>query len=301
MVIPLFISFCGLTKNNDQKETPTSGSLTILSDHGLKLIMENQSYTFQKLYANSKISSEYVTESEAINALFKDSAKVIVINRPLSEKEKNTFNQNNIYPQVLAIAESGIVLISSFESTDSIISMEELKDKLKNKSILGKNSKQQSNDLVFDKNCNGLTFYFKDSLNEGKNLDSNCFALAGTKELIEYVISHPGSIGVIDYAMISDRDDERCLQILKKVRVLGVSSSKEGKAFLPDQSNIKTGDYSLKRRVWMIKRSAEFSLGAGFMAFVAGQKGQRMMMKQGMVATFEPGREVEVNLKPLGQ
>ena len=96
LVIPLFISFCGLTENNDQKETPTSGSLTILSDHGLKLIMENQSYTFQKLYANSKISSEYVTESEAINALFKDSAKVIVINRPLSEKEKNTFNQNNI-------------------------------------------------------------------------------------------------------------------------------------------------------------------------------------------------------------
>jgi phosphate transport system substrate-binding protein len=49
----------------------------------------------------------------------------------------------------------------------------------------------------------------------------------------------------------------------------------------------------------MVSREARAGLASGFIAFVAGEKGQRVVLKAGLVPATMPVRIVEVNNKPL--
>jgi phosphate transport system substrate-binding protein len=51
----------------------------------------------------------------------------------------------------------------------------------------------------------------------------------------------------------------------------------------------------LYRTVYIISREARAGLGSGFTAFVAGDKGQRIILKSGLVPATAPIRIVEIN------
>jgi phosphate transport system substrate-binding protein len=139
----------------------------------------------------------------------------------------------------------------------------------------------------------------KDSLLQGKAFGKNCFAQKNTYELIDFISKSNQAIGVLDYAWLSDLDDSSTKVFLSKVKILAVSIAGNSIAYMPDQSNIKTGEYPLCRWVYAIRRSDDFSLATGFSVFVAGQKGQIMFLKQGLVPFVQPNREIEVNTNPL--
>ena len=104
---------------------------------------------------------------------------------------------------------------------------------------------------------------------------------------------------MLDYAWLSDNDDSTSKVFLNNVKILAVSAVGNKTAYMPDQSNIKTSDYPLCRWVYTTRRCADFTLGTGFSLFVAGQKGQIMFTKQGLIPFVQPNREVEVNTYPL--
>jgi phosphate transport system substrate-binding protein len=153
--------------------------------------------------------------------------------------------------------------------------------------------------MVFDNENSGTTRFLKDSLLQGKTFGKNCFALKNTTSLIDFISNNKNAMGVLDYAWLSDLDDSITNFFLSKVKVLALSTSGNKIAYMPDQSNIQTNDYPLCRYVYAIRRSSEFSLGTGFSLFVAGQKGQIMFLKQGLIPFVQPNRAVEVNTEPL--
>jgi phosphate transport system substrate-binding protein len=53
--------------------------------------------------------------------------------------------------------------------------------------------------------------------------------------------------------------------------------------------------YPLRRQVIIISREARTGLGSGFATFVASDKGQRIILKAGMVPAKMPVRIVEVS------
>ncbi len=59
------------------------------------------------------------------------------------------------------------------------------------------------------------------------------------------------------------------------------------------------GKYPLIRDVVMIGREARSGLASGFMAFVASDKGQRIVLKSGLVPATMPIRIIEVNHEPF--
>jgi phosphate transport system substrate-binding protein len=279
------------TKTSEIPNTPTSGELTVFCEEGMLLHIKNQAYTFEQIYHNSKISVHYVDEKKAIEGLYNDSCKVIVISRILSEGELNTFKEKNIYPTQICVAKSALAFIVPLTASDSVTSTEKIK-----KIIVGEDT---SYNVVFDNDNSGTARFLKDSMLQGKPFGKNCFALKNTSALIDYISKSKKAVGVLDYAWLSDLDDSTTKVFLSKVKILAVSTNGSKTAYMPDQSNIQTNEYPLCRRVYAIRRSAEFSLGTGFSLFVAGQKGQIMFLKQGLIPFVQPNRAVEVNTEPL--
>ena len=288
----LLLTACNTsTKTSEIPNSPTAGELKVFCEDGMFLHIRNQAYTFERIYYNSKIEVHYINEKQAIEGLYNDSCKVIIVSRVLSADEVKKFNAKNIYPTQICIAKSAIAFIVAANSTDSVISI----DKIKN-IISGADT---SYNMVFDNDNSGTTRFLKDSLLQGKPFGKNCFALKNTTELINHISKNKNTIGVLDYAWLSDSDDSTSKVFLSSVKILAVSVAGNKTAYMPDQSNIKTGDYPFCRWVYATRRSADFTLGTGFSLFVAGQKGQIMFTKQGLIPFVQPNREVEVNTEPL--
>jgi phosphate transport system substrate-binding protein len=60
----------------------------------------------------------------------------------------------------------------------------------------------------------------------------------------------------------------------------------------PYQGYLAQGTYPLKREVFIISREARAGLGTGFASFITGDKGQRIILKSGLVPASMPVRIV---------
>lgn len=297
IIIAVIFSSCGMQDDITKKDSPTSGKTNLFFDEGLTLHIQNQIYTFKTIYKYADITLHSSNEKECIEALYNDSSKVIAISRPLTEKELSQFKAKNIMPQTSIVAGDAIAFIVSKDFAESTISISEFTELLK-----GNDStfiKGQHINLVFDNPNSGSTRQLKDSLIPSKSFGKNCKGLSNTKELIKAISSNSLSIGVCDYAWLSDTDDNTTKAFLKSVKILAVSRKNNEIAYMPDQSNIATNNYPLCRSICIIRRSAEFSLGKGIETFIAGPTGQLMFLKQGLPPNRQEERLIEVDMTPL--
>jgi phosphate transport system substrate-binding protein len=297
IILSLFIFSCGLKDDITKKDSPTSGKTNLFYDEGLTLHIKNQIYTFQTTYKYADINLHSSNEKSCIEALYNDSSKVIAISRELTKKELAQFQAKNIYPQTSIVAGDAIAFIVSKAFNDSTISIKELTELLKGNDstfISG-----QHINIVFDNANSGSTRQLKDSLIPSQNFGKNCTALNNTNELIKAISSNPKSIGVCDYAWLSDKDDNTTKEFFKTVKILALSKNNNEISYMPDQSNIATKNYPLCRSICIIRRSAEFSLGKGIETFIAGPTGQLMFLKQGLPPNRQEERLIEVDMTPL--
>ena len=297
IILSLFTFSCGLKEDSTKKDSPTSGKTNLFYDEGLTLHVKNQIYTFQTTYKYADIVLRTSNEKACIEALYNDSSKVIAISRELTEKELTQFKAKNIFPQTSIVAGDAIAFIVSKTFNDSTISIKELTELLKGNDstfIPG-----QHINIVFDNANSGSTRQLKDSLIPSQNFGKNCTALNNTTELIKAISANPKSIGVCDYAWLSDKDDNTTKEFLKTIKILAVSKNNNEIAYMPDQSNIATKNYPLCRSICIIRRSAEFSLGKGIETFIAGPTGQLIFLKQGLPPNRQEERLIELDMTPL--
>ncbi len=296
----LLLSSCGnYFKNDAQDNSPTSGKLNVYYDDCLLLHVKNQIATFESQYHNVYINSTSVTEKEAIEALYKDSCKAIVISRNLSQQEVKMFASKNANPRFSIVAYSGIGLITNVTSSINKITMEQIAALL-TKGLTTKDSSgiELALTAVFDGNNTSTLNFLKDSIINGENFSENCNASKNTLELLNYISTNKNAIGFFNFAWLSDVDDSLYKHFISKIKFVAVGRG-DGKFSEPNQSSFKTNDYPLVRPVYLYRNTGEFSLAKGFEAFVAGPKGQTTFLKQGLLPFKQQERNVQVVMEPM--
>jgi phosphate transport system substrate-binding protein len=298
-----FLFLLAIACNNQQSSKPdptdtmTSGSVKIVVDESYFNLFQTQIYTFESLYPNADIQPTYLPESDALNRLMMDSCKVVIISRDLTSSERKTFEANNLFPISTKIGEDAIALIVHPDNPDSTLFEEDLINILSGKdsvwSQINKNSALGKLQIVFDNKGSANARFMKDTLLKGKEFSSNVFALESNPAVIEYVAKTKGAIGFISVNWISDNDDPKVQEINKKIKVLAVSKGSSAPV-KPEQSHIKEKDYPFTRSIYMINRQTRAGLGTGFVSFVAGEKGQLMILKSGLIPGFPPERKIKI-------
>lgn len=296
----VFYSCSGPT-GNEPTDTPTSGEVNIVVDESFAKLFDTQVYTFEAIYKNAKIFAKYLPEDEALKRLINDSCKVVVMCRDITKEERKQFEQKNIFPISTKIAEDAIAIIVHPENTDTTISVEKIKSiLLGNDSLwsqLNKDSKIGKINVVFDNKGSANARYMQDTVLQGQKFGNNTFAVNSNPEVIEYVSKNKNAIGFLSVNWISDIDDSTTTNFLKQVKVVGIQKESESKPYKPYQAYIKTKDYAFTRDVYMINRQTRAGLGMGFVSFVAGDKGQLMILKAGLIPSIAPIRMVHVNME----
>jgi phosphate transport system substrate-binding protein len=283
-------------------DTPTAGDIKIAADESFKPIIDTELYTFQSLYTKAHVSCTYTSEAECVKALTSDSVRLIVMSRQLSATESAYFDNIKIKPRITKICIDAVALIVNLGNTDTLMDVESLKKilsgEIKDWSGLNNKSKTGAINVVFDNPSSGNARFLKDSLLQGKAFGNNCFAQKSNADVIDYVNKNKNALGIISVAWISDKDDPSVMSFLSKVKVVSVASKSSTDTedyLLPYQAYIAQNTYPLCRSVYSISREARAGLGTGFVSFIAGDKGQRIILKSGLVPSTMPVRLIEMN------
>lgn len=294
LCVALLIRCGDKDKHGNVLDTPTSGTITIAVDESLKPLIDAEVSAFEGIYRNAKVHIVYTSESEAINSVLNDSARLSIVTRKLHENEKTNLLSQAIVPNQLKLATGGVALICNLAFGDSLLSIANLK------SLLSGDRKSTSvipDAVVFDQPNSGILRFLIDTLKLAGPLPDYCFAVNGNAEVVEYVSENRKAIGLIDISWISDRDDSTANVFLNTIKVFALSS--DSTFYQPHQAYLAKGQYPLLREVMIISREARTGLASGFMAFMASDKGQRIVLKSGLVPATMPIRIIEVNHEPL--
>jgi phosphate transport system substrate-binding protein len=301
IVVAVIALYSCADQKTEPSDTPTSGEVNVVVDESYQQLFDTQIYTFESLYERAKVHALYLPEGKAIQRLIDDSCKVVVLGRDLTSDERKRFEKANLFPISTKIAEDAVAFVINNENKDTAMTVAKIKSiLLGNDSLwtqLNKQSKLGKINIVFDNNGSANTTYIRDSVLHGKAFSKNAFSVKSNPEVIEYVNKNKNAIGVLSVNWISDRDDTLTVNFLKKVKVLALSKDSVSEAVKPYQAYIKTKDYPFTRGVYMINRQTRAGLGMGFVSFVAGEKGQIMILKAGLVPAIAPVRLVEINTK----
>ncbi|RIJ37854.1 phosphate ABC transporter substrate-binding protein, PhoT family [Pontibacter oryzae] len=281
-------------------DTPTTGDINISVDESFQPIIASEVETFEGIYKYANIDASYKPEGEVIKDLLNDSTKIAILSRELTADEKAIFDKRKLIPRVTKIAIDAVALITNRENPDSLLTLEEVKKifngQIKSWAELDEASGLGDITIVFDNNNSSTARYVRDSLIAGSKLPGNTFASNSHKALIDYVTENKNALGVIGVNWISDFDDSTAVGFLNRIKVLGISEDlapiTTDKYYQPYQAYIAQQVYPLRRYLYIISTEGRAGLGTGFASYVAGDKGQRLILKSGLVPATMPVRVI---------
>ena len=216
----------------------------------------------------------------------------------------NSFNSRKFFPQEIKIATDGLALITNKDNPDTLITVNEIRNILTGKTTQWKDiypaSRLKDISLVFDNKNSSTVRFAVDSICKGAPLSNQVKALKTNREVIDYVSKAPDAIGIIGVNWLSDRNDSTGLSFSKEVRVMSVSAADKAtpeNSFKPYQAYLFYGDYPLTRSIYVLLNDPRSALPWGFASFLSSDRGQRIILKSGLVPATQPVRVVNIKDK----
>ncbi|MEI7499006.1 MAG: substrate-binding domain-containing protein [Bacteroidota bacterium] len=297
----LLITACGGNTNLKGSDTPTAGRIKVGVEESYQLMVEAEEYTFETFYKYAKIDAVYLNEADVINDFMNDSVPLIIVNRKLSEQQVAYLKERQYIPKTTKIALDAVALIVNNENPDTSLFYQTVKEifqgKIKSWEQINRKSKLKDIRVVFDNYKSSNPRYFKEKFGLD-SLPATCFAAAGNNDVINYVEKNPNAVGVIGVNWISNKEDSLSNKFLHQVKVVGISLEGDNdpgtKFYKPYQAYIAEGSYPFTREVYCINRQTYTGLAYGFSSFIAGEKGQLIILHSGLVPAAMPVRIVEI-------
>lgn len=285
-------------KNDYRDNTPTSGKLKVYYDEALREHVLNQIATFESQYHNAAVESYASGEAEAVQSLYNDSCSAIVIERDLSADEKRSFASKKQISYHSIVAYTGLALIANNSSTARLMNTDQVRDYL----VKGLPLKDSSGvayrpHIVMDRLNSGSVHFLLDSVLQTHSLSLSPHFAGSAKAVVEYIQTTPNTLGLIDFSVISDRDDPFWKKTDSSCHLIALAKTPKSNYEYPDQSSFKLGTYPWVRAIYIIRKSGEFSLAKGFESFVAGPKGQVTFLKQGLLPSRQAERSVQIKIE----
>lgn len=272
------------------EETVSAGEIVVSVDQSLQPVMEAQEMAFEATRKYAKINSVYVTELKAIELMLNDSARVAVVTRQLNPTERRVFEEAKLKYRSIKIATDAVALITNPANRDTLLTVDQLRDILSGKltrwSDLKRGGSGEKITVVFDNNNSSNLNYLFDTLRIENRANAPIFAVKSNQEVIEFVKNNPNALGVIGVNWISDIDDPRTPKFMNQVRVMAVARRPEPESsdfYQPFQYALALQKYPLCRHVYMITKEARRGLGTGYINYVVSDRGQRIVLKAGLL------------------
>jgi phosphate transport system substrate-binding protein len=291
-------------------DTPTQGKIHIAVDEAFLPVIAAEITAFKGFYPKANVIPHYVDEKTGFDLLMKDSVRLVISSRPFTEEEIAFYKEKTLSVKSVKIATDAIAVVLNHANPDTLLTLSKVKSILNGadwKTISGKGISGIPT-LVFDKptSSNVLALERKLEMKLSQIDASRIVYSGGDRETINYVHDHPNCIGFIGVNWISDLEDPTQTRFKSGVHVAHLMPDSMEKLlaknplttneeyFQPLQAYLAQGFYPLTRDMVVASREARSGLGTGFTAWLASDKGQRIVLKAGLLPATMPIRVVKI-------
>jgi len=286
LLLTLLFVFSCQQKSDDKLDTILKGKATIYVDESILPIVEDEEAVFETQY-EAKLHLVPQSENEVLNSMINDTAKIAILTRKLTAQELKAFESKKISPRVTPFATDAIAFIRNKKANDSLVVLQDVIDFIHGKPM------PNIKGLVFDNPNSSTVRYIADIAGVKIDKQKNIFSFKTNEEVIKYVAENDGMIGIIGMNWIFQPSLE-LQDIVDQVNVLGVKGNNSNEFVFPTQDNLAQGKYPLARGLYIINCQGYSGLGMGFGSFLTGERGQRIILKSGLVPENVPSRKIVI-------
>lgn len=306
LILCISLGSCSGEKALRRTDTTTSGVVGFACDESLRPLIGRQADVFESLYGKSGLISHYTGEAETMDLLLRDSIRLCFLSRDLTPDEREYLAVKNpqATPRSRRIAADGIAVITNPGNPTQRLSTTELAyimmgwatrwEDISGPAELGNIT------VVFDGPDSGAARFIRDSVCAGGRFTDRLRALKSSQEVIEYVALNPGTLGIIGTGWISNPGEPARSGFNDRIKVLAISNSHpatDHNSFLPYPVHIHLREYPLTRDIYYVLTDLKGTLPSGFANFIASDRGQRIVLKSGLVPHNPPLRTIRTREK----
>ena len=297
------ISSCNTNNSGTIRETPTRGDIKLLVDESFKTLLQSSIDVFTSIYEDAYITPIYESEPDVINDFLRDTAKVMVVSKPLNESQVLFLNDSLIFPVTTPYFTDAVAFIVSKDNSDTLIRYKEMEGIIKGSftrwddlTYHRQSTQPGGIRIILDDARSGNIRFLKEVFNIEGTLPSNFFALENSEEIFDFVARNKDAMGIVSAAYLSNKQNPEQAANLKKINVVSISQpdTDEKTFYRPSQASLMDGDYPFSRQVYFISRESFPGLGTGFVQFATSEQGQRIVLRSGLLPATIPTRVVKM-------
>jgi phosphate transport system substrate-binding protein len=261
---------CGNDDATGPTDTRKSGTIHISADESFKPVLDSQIEVFENQNPGAKIIAHYKPEAECFKDFGVDSIRMVFATRGYSPSEKRLMNDSlKVAVTQMVVARDAVAVILHPESTDTVLTMQEIRD------ILTGKSTKKLNPVFDGLKATSTVRFVMDSVLQGQPLSPIVKATNSSNGVIDYVSRNRNAIGFIGVSWIGNRQDSTQLSYVDKIRVASIENTQKPGVFVtPAQYNIYFKKYPMIREVTYVLKERHNGLGHGFANFLTTQSGQ---------------------------
>ena len=292
---------------NRAKQVLHETDVPFVADNGFQPLISELSDLYALRNVEATMIPHYVNEDSALRMLLRDSIRMAIVTRSLTDSEKEIIKSHRLPLLQSTIAYDAFALIVHKDNPDTVINLQEIRDivggKLTRWEQLEVGTKKGDISLVFDESGSSTVRYMKDSLNGGQPLKGNIFAQGSNKAVIDMVRSNPNVIGVVSTDWVREaKGDSIAMSSFSnldyKVMLVGKVGKKAADWQRPYQYYIATGEYPLVRSLWAIVTDPRSrSTLRSFYFMLKDNVGQRVIARSSQLLPRNQVQVRDVNVK----
>lgn len=271
-------------ENTMVKESYNKGTAEMYVESSVYPIVEDLNEVFKSYYDNADIQLKMLSQNEILSAIYKDTSRLAVMPKDFSSKELEAF-KGKVVPKITPIAKDAVLFITQKQATDTLINY---------KDVVGVFKGTISSDKIFvfhDANSAIVSQIMQDA--EVKEVSSKVYYASSIEEIVSYITKNKNAIGVVGINWMV-QPDKKIQEGIKELRSMWVYNDSLKQYFAPSQSTIADNTYPLVRTINIVDVQGKTGLGTGFASFAASDKGQRIVLKSGLMPITMPKREINI-------
>jgi phosphate transport system substrate-binding protein len=267
-------------ENSVESTTPTD-TIFVAADSSQRILLNSLIEVYEALNPLRKVIPIFDREKTLYHYLQTDKVDVLFRSYTFTEKEKKEIEVRKLNPKIHPLWSDGLALIATQAFPKDSLSEKELIALLNGSSkafeVVIDNSSTATYDLLYDK-------YF---VNKGQ---MNAYAAGDEEAVIQAVKDQVKYVGLIGSAYFTVEQQA----LPKGVKLLGLVPKNGHKAEYPFQDQLYNGVYPLARQIYGINVGALAGSGSAFVSFVLSERGQRIILKAGLLPAKIPSRTIEL-------
>lgn len=274
------------TKSISTASTPDTFFVSV--DPSWEGLLSNWTSTYNALNTYQYIQVRVLPEKEVAQQFFSNSIPVAFLSRGLSIEEQNYLVSKKRFIDRDTVAYDAIACIVPLSFPDSMLRLEDVQSLFQT----GKwKSKEYS--LVFNSNGGAVPYYLETILGKPAS-SSHLYAVGSDEQIIENVKNSTATIGFISSYKLSDAQNPKHRALAQGIKVLGLWNNEKKQAIWPVQEHIYTQWYPLVRPLVFLNYDRKEGIGTSFISFIREERGQRIVLKAGLLPHEMPARIVSI-------